>query len=87
MCAVSIEFDQAVLDDPNAMKALNDYMAARHEELLMGARSVAHDLNISHQCALDVIYLRSRSRWTEELEAKLIQLHKDGIPPNVMEFG
>lgn len=27
------------------------------------------------------------SRWTEDLETKLINLHKAGTPPNVFEFG
>lgn len=38
-------------------------------------------------CAMDVWYLRTRSRWTQELESKLIQLHQAGTPPNINEFG
>ena len=48
---------------------------------------LAKVLDISEQCADDVLYLRSRRRWTPQLEAELIQLHKDGKPPNVYDFG
>lgn len=41
----------------------------------------------SQSCAADVRYLRSRSRWTQELEDELIRLHKEGKPPNMNEFG
>jgi hypothetical protein len=42
---------------------------------------------VSADCALDVFYLRTRSRWTQELEDELIRLHKAGTPPNVCDFG
>ncbi len=38
-------------------------------------------------CFYDVFYLRTRARWTEELEQELIRLWQAGTPPNVMEFG
>lgn len=48
---------------------------------------LAEKLKISHKCACDVRYLRTRSRWTQELENKLIQLHAEGKRPNMNEFG
>jgi len=45
------------------------------------------ELDITQNCAIDVLYLRGRHRHTEELEKELIALHKAGTPPNIMEFG
>jgi len=48
---------------------------------------LAKELGVSKECASNVRYLRSRSRWTQELEDELIRLHKEGNPPNMNEFG
>ena len=48
---------------------------------------LAKELNVSTACAIDVHYLRTRNRWTEDLEAELIRLHQEGKPPNISEFG
>lgn len=48
---------------------------------------MSEELGVSYQCAADIYYLRTRSRWTEELENELIRLHKQGNPPNMNEFG
>lgn len=39
------------------------------------------------RCMSDVSYLRTRNRWTQELEDELIELHLQGTPPNIYEFG
>lgn len=49
--------------------------------------ALAQELQVSESCALDVLYLRTRSRWSEELEDELITLHRAGNPPNVNDFG
>lgn len=41
----------------------------------------------SIECARHVLYLRTRSRWTEKLEEELINLHKEGKSVNIMDFG
>lgn len=51
------------------------------------AAVLAENLSVTEACAADVMYLRTRNRWTPELEKELIRLHKEGNPPNVMEFG
>jgi hypothetical protein len=48
--------------------------------------SLATELDCSAACAADVWYLRQRSRWTQELEDRLIELHDLGTPPNMCEF-
>ena len=43
--------------------------------------------SISNRCSADVIYLRSRSRWTIELENELISQHESGNAPDINTFG
>lgn len=50
-------------------------------------KRLALEANISPACADDVLYLRSRNRWTQALEDRLIALHKAGTPPIITEFG
>lgn len=49
-------------------------------------KALSDTLGVSLACASDVFYLRTRSRHTPELEARLIALYKAGTPPNIMEF-
>ncbi len=48
---------------------------------------LAADLNCSLSCAADILYLRTRSRWTQELEDELVAAHKRGEEINIFEFG
>jgi hypothetical protein len=48
---------------------------------------IQKELNISTACAEDVLYLRTRERWTKDLEDKLIALHAINKPPNMLDFG
>lgn len=51
-------------------------------------QSFAIKLGITEACAYDVLYLRTRHRWTQELEDQLIALHKAGTPPeSIYEYG
>ena len=47
----------------------------------------AEQMGLTKECVTDMVYLRTRQRWTPELEAELIRLHQAGTPPNMMEFG
>lgn len=49
--------------------------------------ALALKLGIDFACALDVVYLRSKKRWTIQLEKELIELHKSGKPPDMATFG
>ena len=49
--------------------------------------NLAQAAQVSDECVSDVEYLRSRSRWSNDLELELIALHKAGTPPNVNDFG
>ena len=68
-------------DAENISKDYAEFMANYIEEL-------SEELGVSQNCAHQICYLRTRRRWTQELEDELIQLHKEGNPPdNIFEFG
>ncbi len=69
------------------LDTLSEIMAKVQDETVLYIQSLAKELNVSENCAGDVWYLRTRSRWTQELENQLIQLHKEGNPPNMCDFG
>ena len=62
---------------------LFEYLA----EMVKQIEDIAVELDVSSKCAQDVRYLRTRNRWSEELEQHLIELHNQGYPPNIYEFG
>lgn len=70
----------------NDFDNLTELMAKVQDEMVKYVNKLATELNVSESCAADVYYLRSRSRWTQELEDKLIELHRKGTPPNICEF-
>ena len=84
MNAYSLSFDP---NDEQQMAQFQQLMAELHEAYDQESQSIAKQLVVSLGCALDVQYLRSRSRWTQELEDRLIQLHREGRPPNIFDFG
>lgn len=51
------------------------------------AEKLSREMSVSRICAADIIYLRTRSRWSQELESKLIQMHAENKRPNMNEFG
>lgn len=77
----------ADLTKVNDWEAFQGAMGEYHDSLESHFTELAQSLGVSHGCAMDVWYLRQRSRWTPELEKKLIALHKQGNPPNINEFG
>lgn len=52
-----------------------------HDEQTQYVNKLADEMKVGVDCANDIVYLRSRSRWTQELENQLIQLHKEGKAP------
>lgn len=62
------------------------FLDASAEEMTREMVQVMSDLDVSESCALDVVYLRTRSRHTPELEQRLIELHQKGTPPSIMDF-
>jgi len=81
--AVSINIP---VNDPQKMDEFQLAMNAWHDEQVKHMQNVAKELGISESCANDVVYLRTRSRWSEELELELIKLHNEGNPPNIFDW-
>lgn len=76
--------DLTTVDDWSSFQQIMDEYYEEHKKYI---RSLALELKVSVGCATDVLYLRSRSWHTDELEKELIRLHQEGNPPNVCEFG
>lgn len=81
----SIKLDGEDLKDPKTMEDFNKLMETVQDETAAYIDKLAYDLNVSGQCAGDVWYLRTRSRWTQRAEDELIRLHKAGSPPPVLQ--
>ncbi len=78
---------QEDIDNPETMDAFQEMMNQHAEAVNKHIKDIAKELNVSEVCACDIVYLRTRSRHTPELEKELIKLHKEGNPPLVQEFG
>lgn len=55
--------------------------------MIQEIKEIAETLNVSDSLAADIMYLRTRNRWTQTLEDELIRLHSTGVRPNMCEFG
>lgn len=76
------------LNDEEKMDSFQDAMDAYYEEMEKYTKSLAEELGVSVSCASSVEYLRTRSRWTQELEDNLIEMDKKGLPmPNMCDYG
>lgn len=80
-------FSIEIPSDEQKFKEFSDAMNDYQDEIVKYIQNLAKELNCSDDCAMDVYYLRTRSRHTPELEAELIKLHKAGTPPNMCDFG
>lgn len=73
------------VNDEEAMKKFNDLMNDINDNMVDYTEKVAQELGINKHDAVSIVYLRSRSRWTQEKEDHLIQLSKHGKSlPNVL---
>jgi hypothetical protein len=63
-------------------KAMSEYCAELSEHI----DNVADELGVSRKCANNIVYLRSRFRWTQRCEDWLIHCDKHGLEmPSIME--
>ena len=81
-----ISLDQEDLENKETMDRFQELMNEQAEATNKYIEDTAKKLNISESCAMDVVYLRTRARWTQKLEDELIRLHKEGNPPNVFDW-
>jgi|SanBayMetagenome_1026888.scaffolds.fasta_scaffold55503_3 hypothetical protein len=75
-----IEFNKATVD------LVQGFINSAQDAFIQEAKNISEQLGVSESCGIDILYLRGRSRWTQELEDRLIELYKQGSPPNICEF-
>ena len=71
---------QIPVNDSKAMDEFQKIMDKIHDETVDHIQKLADKLGVSWEWASDIWYLRTRSRWTQELEGKLIQMAKSNQP-------
>lgn len=73
--------------DSEQMDKFQEFMNILNDSMDGHVLRVSKELGVSIACASDVVYLRGRSRWTQELEDELVQMDKVGDPrPNIFEW-
>ena len=86
MTAFLIDLNQ--IDKNDNWKEFQKLMDDLHNTLIEKAKAIAKKYKVSELCAANIQYLRTRSRWTPELEQQLIKIDKAGKEqPNICEFG
>lgn len=74
-----IAFDiQIPLNDKKAMNAFQEAMNAYHDDCNNYIIELSKKLEISEIDASSIWYLRSRSRWSQSLEDRLLKAMRDG---------
>lgn len=67
--------------DPNAdMTPVNEVMSEVQDSWVEEIKQMAKNLRVSEGVAGDIWYLRTRSRWTQDLENQLIAADQAGNP-------
>ena len=76
------------INDEASMQEVYNLLDKVQDETAIYIQNLAKKLGVSESCASDIWYLRTRSRWSQELENYLIQMDKTGYPPtfNIFEF-
>lgn len=66
------------VENKEEMDEFQQVMNAYHDVLNRHHADIAEELGISDHDAMQIVYLRSRSRWSQELEDRLIKAYKAG---------
>lgn len=82
-----VKLSSADLNDAQKIEALNEFFdaqcAAQEEEV----QSIQNDYSMTPEYAAAIWYLRTRSRWTQELEEQLVSMCRANDPcPNMNEW-
>jgi hypothetical protein len=67
---------QIPVNDSEKMKQFQEFMDVVHDETNNYIQNLAKELGVSDMQAGDIWYLRSRSRWTQKLENRIVAAHK-----------
>jgi hypothetical protein len=83
-----VELNQDDLNDPGTMKVVHNLLNRQQGQWVEEIQSIENTYNLDYSYAMGVWYLRTRSRWTQALEDRLIQMYREGKPcPNMNEYG
>lgn len=64
--------------DPVKMEQFQETMQEIHNSTVTYIKDLATQLDISEDLASDIWYLRTRTRWSESLEARILKAAKAG---------
>lgn len=86
MSVYHLSLSPANLADPALMDDVQKLLDCEQEHYKQEIQRVEKELSVSTFCAMDIVYLRTRSRWTPELEKLLIEEHREGKQINICEW-
>jgi hypothetical protein len=72
------------INDEKKMEEFQKVMDDYQDQMDKYVQEISETLGCSYWCAGDIVYLRSRSRWTQALEDELVRLDKLGKHPPVL---
>lgn len=75
---------QIPIDDKEKMNTFQEVMNQLSKAMINEETRIAKELNCSEWAACDILYLRSRSRWSQELENEILRLDSLGKHPPVL---
>ena len=79
--------DLKKVEEEGKLAEFNQFMDTLQDAYVVEAQGIQKQFGVSDSCALNIQYLRSRSRWTQELENELIRMDKeDKTQPNIMDW-
>ena len=75
----------SIYDDK--MEEFQEFMNDIQDAYILETLFLAKKLGVSDSCAMNIQYLRTRSRWTQDLEEELIRMDKEeGRQPNMCDW-
>jgi hypothetical protein len=79
--------DLTQIQEQGKIDEFQEIMDSLHDSYINECQQLSKQNSISSVCASNILYLRSRSRWTQELENELIRMDKeDNIQPNMGDW-
>ena len=82
-----INLTQEDLDDPGTMRVVDRLLEQQHDSFQERIDTIGDQLELSDGWATAIWYLRTRSRWCQEYEDRLIAMARAGEDtPNMNEW-
>lgn len=82
-----ITLNQEDINDPGTMQVVNNLLAKEQDRWVEEIETIRNCFNLNDDYAMAVWYLRTRSRWTQDLEHILISMARNNEPcPNMCDW-